>query len=85
MTALGARASGGPPTVGHPWERPVPGASEWTTANPRGTQVSTWELAMPGWVLAWTEGAGALIGGGAPTSWRTFQKYSRVGGAVPEK
>jgi len=27
---------------------PVPGASEWTTANPRGTQVSTWEFEIPG-------------------------------------
>ena len=32
--------------VGHPWEAPVPGASEWTTANPRGTHVPTNEFEM---------------------------------------
>ena len=41
MTALGPSCSGASPTVGHPSERPVPGASEWTTAKPRGTQVVT--------------------------------------------
>ena len=33
--------SGSSPTVGHPCERPVPGASEWTTAKPRGTHSLT--------------------------------------------
>src|SRR5690606_1686268 len=46
ITALGASASGSPPTVGQPCERPVPGASEWTTANPRGTQSATCESEM---------------------------------------
>jgi hypothetical protein len=41
MTAFGASRSGASPTVGHPWESPVPGASECTTANPRGTHVFT--------------------------------------------
>src|SRR5215218_8715777 len=45
ITAFGASCSGAEPTVTHPWERPVPGASEWTTAKPRGTQVLTSELA----------------------------------------
>ncbi len=44
ITALGASASGSPPTVGQPCDAPVPGASEWTTANPRGTQVPTNEF-----------------------------------------
>ncbi len=44
MTAFGARRSGASPTVGQPWDSPVPGASEWTTANPRGTHVVTWEV-----------------------------------------
>src|ERR1019366_10237577 len=37
ITALGASRSGASPTVGQPWEGPAPGASECTTANPRGT------------------------------------------------
>ena len=41
ITAFGANSSGVPPTVTHPCDSPVPGASEWTTANPRGTQVLT--------------------------------------------
>ena len=32
ITALGASDSFLPPTVGQPWERPVPGEQEWTTA-----------------------------------------------------
>src|SRR5262245_53306417 len=41
ITAFGASCSGASPTVGHPCESPVPGASECTTAKPRGTQVLT--------------------------------------------
>ncbi len=39
MTAFGASCSGASPTVGQPCDRPVPGASECTTAKPRGTHV----------------------------------------------
>src|SRR5215467_6206262 len=35
------RRSGSSPTVGQPCDRPVPGASECTTANPRGTHSLT--------------------------------------------
>ena len=41
ITAFGARRSGAPPTVGLPSDKPVPGASECTTAKPRGTHVPT--------------------------------------------
>src|SRR5512141_2992084 len=44
ITALGASHSGGPPTVTQPCDSPVPGASECTTAKPRGTHVLTSEL-----------------------------------------
>src|SRR5512135_493535 len=44
MTAFGASHSGGPPTVTHPCDNPVPGASECTTANPRGTHVAASEV-----------------------------------------
>src|SRR5687768_6695514 len=44
MTAFGASDSLGPPTVGHPSDMPVPGDSECTTMNPRGTHALTWEL-----------------------------------------
>src|SRR5687767_7976023 len=37
ITAFGARRSGAPPTVAQPSERPVPGASERTTAKPLDT------------------------------------------------
>src|SRR4051812_41599215 len=42
---IGSR-SGSSPTVGHPCDRPEPGASECTTANPRGTHsfTSTFEM-----------------------------------------
>src|ERR1700753_2605689 len=58
MTALAARASLGPPMVGHPCERPVPGDSEWTTANPRGTHVRAFRLEI-------REYAGCGAGAGA--------------------
>src|SRR5262245_36248255 len=41
ITALGANSSGVLPTVTQPVDNPVPGWSEWTTANPRGTQALT--------------------------------------------
>ncbi len=44
ITAFGASCSGSAPTVGQPCERPVPGASECTTAKPRGTHVATSEV-----------------------------------------
>jgi hypothetical protein len=48
MTAFGPSCSGASPTVGHPSDRPVPGASEWTTAKPRGTHVFISEVATMG-------------------------------------
>ena len=48
MTALGASDSFAPPTVGQPCDWPVPGDCEWTTANPRGTQVATCEFEIRG-------------------------------------
>ena len=44
MIAFGASCSGSEPTVTHPCDSPVPGASECTTAKPRGTHVATSEL-----------------------------------------
>ncbi len=85
MTALGASSSGAPPTVGHPCERPVPGASEWTTAKPRGTQVFTCEVETLGRVGLNTIGGCDVRGGGmAPTSCFTSQRNSR-GPDVPAK
>ncbi len=69
MTAFGASRSTGPPTVGHPSERPVPGASECTTAKPRGTHVFTCEFEMVSRSgLNSTAGCEARGGGVAPTS-----------------
>ena len=54
MTAFGANSSGRPPPVAQACERPVPGASECTTAYPRGTHVVTWlfeTLCRTGWKL----------------------------------
>src|SRR5688572_5375575 len=48
ITAFGASCSGAPPIVGQPCERPVPGASECTTAKPRGTHVVTCDSEMTG-------------------------------------
>src|SRR5262245_7601338 len=67
-TALGASRSGGPPTVGHPCDNPVPGASEWTTAKPRGTQVIACELEMLGRSARnGISGCEVRFGGCAPT------------------
>src|SRR6478672_2426122 len=52
ITAFGASCSGASPTVTQPCDSPVPGASECTTAKPRGTQVLTMEgltWARVGW------------------------------------
>ncbi len=78
ITALGASDSSSPPTVGQPCERPVPGASEWTTAKPRGTQVLTSELetfSRSG--LNGIAGCDLRGGGGVPGSWCTSQRNFR--------
>jgi hypothetical protein len=62
------------PTVTHPWERPVPGASECTTAKPRGTHVRTSWFEMR--VRVESCGGPSIEprgGEGSPSSWRTFQ------------
>ena len=75
ITAFGARDSFSPPTVGQPCDWPVPGDCEWTTANPRGTQVAMCELEMTGCSSMWSIGGITVRGGGgAPTSWRMSQK-----------
>src|SRR5262245_44225295 len=78
ITALGASCSGASPTVGHPCESPVPGASECTTAKPRGTQVITSEVetfCRVGWNLI--SGCDVRRGGSAPTSCLTSQRNFR--------
>src|SRR4030095_701559 len=78
MMAFGANRSGASPTVGHPCDRPVPGASEWTTAKPRGTQSDTSELVTL--LRVGLNGIGSCEtrgGGGAPTSWFTFHRRAR--------
>src|SRR5262249_38940839 len=85
ITAFGASTSGSSPTVTQPVDSPVPGASECTTANPRGTHVVTSDvdtLARTG--LNSIEGWCLRSPGGAPTSCFTFHKNSR-GPDVPAK
>ena len=78
MTAFGASCSGASPTVGHPCDSPVPGASEWTTAKPRGTQVATCDVEMFGRTgLNSIDGCDARGGGGAPTSCFTSHRNWR--------
>ena len=68
MTAFGASDSLSPPTVGHPWESPVPGDDEWTTAKAAGyPALATCDLEMIG------RSPFGLIGGG----------FSRWGGTAP--
>ena len=51
--------------VGHPVDRPVPGASEWTTANPNGTQARSWEFDITGLVFLGTIVGGLVLSGGS--------------------
>jgi len=86
MTAFGASDSFAPPQVGTPCESPVPGDSEWTTANPHGTHSAT-RLSL----IRLRRGLKAIGGGlargagSASSSWRWFQKYSRESAATPAK
>ena len=86
MTALGASDSLAPPTVGQPWDWPVPGDCEWMTAKPRGTQVRMCDCEMTGWAAMWrmVAGKGSRAGGSPPTSCRRFQKWSKSVPATPE-
>src|SRR6187397_1647041 len=69
ITAFGASRSGASPTVGHPVDKPVPGASECITAKPRGTHVFTNDAETFGRVGLNTTGACEVRGGGtSPTS-----------------
>src|SRR5688500_18748600 len=68
ITAFGASASFAPPQVGQPWERPVPGDEECTTANPRGTHVPTSEREIMLRVRYGIGGIAARAGGVPPTS-----------------
>ena len=78
MTALGASCSGAPPIVGHPSESPVPGASECTTANPRGTQVATCEFEIIGRSARNAiPGCDVRGGGGVPSSCFTSHRNFR--------
>jgi hypothetical protein len=62
----------------------VPGESEWTTANPRGTQVFTWLFETEVRFGRCAIGGGETRGGGvSPSSWKTFQKYCDCVDAVP--
>src|SRR5687767_5440899 len=79
ITALGASRSGSDPTVTHPCDRPVPGASECTTAKPRGTQVVTSELATRSHAgLNSIAGCEVLGGAGVPTSCLTSHRNCRL-------
>ena len=86
MTAFGASDSFAPPTVGHPCDCPVPGDCEWTTANPRGTQVATCEFEILAWLSMWriVGGKGSRGRGSPPTSWRRSQKCAKSMPATPE-
>jgi hypothetical protein len=85
ITAFGANSSGRPPTVGQPCDSPVPGASECTTAKPRGTHVATSELDTFCRTGRNSIGGCDVRGGGvAPTSCRTSQRNCR-GPDVPAK
>src|SRR5678816_686081 len=78
ITALGANRSGASPTVTQPCDKPVPGASECTTANPRGTQSLTMEFETC--ARSGLNGIGACDvrgGGGSPTSCFTSQSRAR--------
>ena len=79
ITAFGASCSGSEPTVTQPWERPVPGASECTTAKPRGTHVATSEVETFSRVGLNTMAACDVRGGGAsPTSCFTSHRNWRL-------
>src|SRR5262245_10737038 len=71
MTAFGASTSGSAPTVTHPCESPVPGASDCTTAKPRGThvvcRVCAFEIESRTGLNS-TAGCEVRGGGAAPTS-----------------
>ena len=74
ITAFGACASLGPPIVGQPCEKPVPGEQLCTTAKPRGSHFCTslW-LIMPGFL---PKPIGAIAGrgcGGWPSSCSMLQ------------
>src|SRR5687768_16131851 len=85
MTAFGASRSGASPTVGHPCESPLPGASECTTAKPRGTHVFTWALEILGRIaLNGISGCDVRGGGVAPISCFTSHRNDR-GPEVPAK
>src|SRR5687768_16930130 len=78
ITAFGASTSGSAPTVTQPSDRPVPGASEWTTAKPRGTQVLTCEVeTLLRSARKAIGGCDARGGGWAPTSCFTSQRNFR--------
>src|SRR5690606_3074144 len=83
MTALGARDSLSPPTVGAPSDSPVPGEEECTTIKPLGTQVMIRELEMMGLspkrvTSGWTLGFPV-----SPNSCLTSQKTPSARPAVP--
>ena len=72
-----------PPTVGQPCESPVPGDSECTTANPRGTHVFTSLVEIEvRFGLNGICGCEMRAGGATPSSWLTFQRFA-VGPEVP--
>ena len=78
ITAFGASCSGSEPTVGQPCERPVPGASEWTTAKPRGTHVATSDVETFSRVaLNAIDACDVRGGGGSPSSCFTSQRNLR--------
>src|SRR4051794_16364721 len=84
MTALGPSFSFVPPTVGQPCERPVPGDSECTTANPRGTHVLTSLVEIEvRFGLNVIHGGDVRAGGAVPSSWLTFHRYCAAVLPVP--
>src|SRR5690349_14364178 len=73
-TDLIASFSFGAPSVGHPSDQPVPGASTCITANPRGTHWASYEVEICGLVfLVVKSGWNGRCGGCVPISTSTDQ------------